>query len=154
MLPSVKIDAPMENSALRSATGKEWVNSSEGQQAKRDNPKGFMNVRLRILAYDAAVKQDQMQQAKLSIMAEGAKHAAMAQGKASVPAAQKSPTETINFKDAGPQLRQQIAAQAGLDASADSEMDAADRLKEHLQPPAPPPAAGTPPGKKSKPPVQ
>jgi len=154
LLPSVKIDAPMEDNALRSATGKEWVNSSEGQQAKRDNPPGFMNVRLHILAHDAAVEANQMKQAKQAIMMEGAKHAAMAQGKATVPAAKKAPSETINFKDAGPQLREQIAAQAGLDASADSEMDAADRLKEHLQPPAPPPAAGTPPGKKSKPPVQ
>jgi hypothetical protein len=84
---------------------------------------------------------------------EGAKHAAMAQGKATVSPQKKDPTETINFKDLGPHGRQQLGAQAGLDLTADSEMDAADRLKEHLQPPAPPPAAGTPPGK-SKAPVQ
>lgn len=153
LLPSEKIDPQIEDDALRAKTGKAWLNSSEGQQAKQDFPQGFMNVRLHVLAHDKAAQQKQMEQAKMAIMAEGAKHAAMAQGKASVPAPKKHPTETINYKDAGPELKEQIAAEAGYDVRGDVEMDAADRLAPHLTPPAPPPA-GAKPGKSSKPPVQ
>ena len=125
----------------------EQVGDAATQQAHRDDPEGYMNVRLRAIALDAAGKSAAVENAKMSVQLEGAKHGAIAAAKAAVPAQTKSPSETINFKDAGPHLREQIAAQAGLDASADSEMDAADKIKPHLTPPTPPT-----PGK--KPPVQ
>jgi hypothetical protein len=135
--PSVPPDPPMENSQLRSLTGKAWINSPEGKQAKRDNPQGYMNVRLRVLAHDAAVKSNQMEQAKLSVLAEGAKEAAKAHGKASAERP-KSPSETINYKDAGPTVKLQMEAQAGLDGTADAALNTAKALQPPKQPNAPP----------------
>jgi hypothetical protein len=133
---SVKIDPEVDDNQTEAQTCQDWMNSPEGQQAKRDNPQGYMNIRLHFLAHKQAAQQQQMDAAKTQIMAKGALASVEAHAKESAkpPKPGKTPSETINFKDAGPHLREQIAAQAGLDASADSEMDAADRMAPHIRP--------------------
>jgi hypothetical protein len=73
-----------------------------------------MNVRLHALAHKKQVQQAQQaamqQQMMPQLLMEKAKHAGQA----------KSPSETINYKDAGPSVRLQMEAQAGLDGHADA----------------------------------
>jgi len=111
--PSVPIDEEFDDHAAEYAACKDWINSSVGQQAKRENQDGFLNVRLHALQHQAQMQkaqQAQVQQAMLpQLILEKAKHSGQA----------KSPSETINFKDLGPSGRLQVAAQAGLDIHAD-----------------------------------
>lgn len=113
MLPSVEIDPDFDDHQAELTACKDWINSPVGQQAKRENPDGFMNVRLHALAHQKMVQQAQqaaIQQAMMpQLIMEKAKHSGQA----------KSPAESIQYKDLGPSGRIQLAAQAGIDVHAD-----------------------------------
>ena len=51
MNPSVPIDPDFDDNAAELKTGTDWINSAEGQKQKKENPQGFMNVRLHLLAH-------------------------------------------------------------------------------------------------------
>jgi hypothetical protein len=122
--PSVPIDPDFDNNAVELKSGTDWINSAAGQQAKVENTEGFMNVRLHLLMHQQAVDGENQQKMTQAVQVEGAKAKAKAMG-----VKQKSPAESINFKDAGPALRIQIAKQAGLNALPD---EAANLAEENL----------------------
>jgi len=62
MTSSIPIDAEMDDNAAEAEAGKTWVNSSEGQKQKRENPTGFANVRFHILEHLKVVQQQEMAQ--------------------------------------------------------------------------------------------
>lgn len=127
--PSIGIDEDFDVNPVELKAGTDWVNSREGQQAKIDNPDGFMNVRLHLLLHKAAddkAKQGQMSQA---IQVEAGKAVAKRAGEH-----QKQPSESITYKDAGPSMRIQMARQAGLDARAD---EASNVVDDNMQQPEP-----------------
>lgn len=111
---SVPIDPEVDDSGAEYIVCKGWCNSATGQQAKRDNKEGYMNVRLHMLAHKAQNEKDQQQQmqqqAQLFQMQEAAKHP---------PKEPKTVSESISFKDLGPSGQLQVGAQAGLDLRAD-----------------------------------
>jgi hypothetical protein len=114
LLPSVEIDPDFDLHDVEYATGKDWVNSPQGQQAKRENPEGFMNVKLHLKMHNQALQQAQQaqmqQQIQMLSASEQAKQAAKPK---------PTPSESIQFKDLGPSGRMQVGAQAGLDLHAD-----------------------------------
>jgi hypothetical protein len=120
MNPSVTIDVDFDDHQSEWETLKDWVNSSEGQDAKKSNPDGFLNVRLHGLLHKKELDQEQdaQQQQMLKMQAAAAQIKA-----ASTP--KKGPSESINFKDLGPSGKLQAAAQAGLDITADVASDLA-----------------------------
>jgi len=113
LMPSVEIDQEFDDHAAEYAACTDWINSPVGQQAKRENKDGFLNVRLHALAHKAEMQkaqQAQVQQAMIpQLVLEKAKHSGQ----------QKTPAESINFKDLGPSGKLQVGAQAGLDLHAD-----------------------------------
>ena len=132
--PSVPIDVDFDDHQAELTACTDWINSPTGQQAKRDNPDGFMNVRLHALAHKMQAGKDSQaamqQQLQPQLLLEQAKHSGQS----------KSPAESINFKDVlGPSGRIQIGAQAGLDLRADSEAAnlAGDTMGENTPPPKP-----------------
>jgi hypothetical protein len=131
--PSVPIDADFDNHAVELKAGTDWVNSSAGQQAKADNPEGFMNVRLHLLLHKAEMEKQKQQTMTEAVQLEAGKAQAKASGEKP-----KQPSETIAFKDLGPSGRLQVGKQAGLDLTADT---AADLAEEHMTPAAPQPSA-------------
>jgi hypothetical protein len=124
--PSVPIDPEVDDSQAEYTCCKNWLNSATGQQTKRDNPDGYQNVRLHMLAHKAQMQKDQKQamalQTQQMLLAEQAKHPPKTPQ-------QKNVSESINFKDLGPSGQLQVAAQAGIDITADV---AADLAKEHM----------------------
>ena len=108
-----------------------WINSAAGQRNQIENPYGFFNVELHALEHQNKAQQQAMQAQQQSMAGQ----LALEQSK-HPPKQPKSPTESINFKDLGPSGRIQLAAQAGLDVSADA---SADTVEEHMHP-SPPPA--------------
>lgn len=117
--PSVKIDPEVDDHATEAQACQDWMNSPEGQQAKRDDPRGYLNVRLHYLAHKQAAQNAQMQQAKMAVLAKGAMAAAEAHGKASAPLQEKRPAESINFKDLPTGGKLQMAALGGIDLAPD-----------------------------------
>lgn len=111
--PSVAIQR-YDNDAIELKSGIDWVNSPEGQQARKENPKGFLNVELHLGMHEARIAQktqaDVMQKLQVTAVTEKMKHPATAP---------KSPAESINFKDLGSSGKIQVGAQAGLDLRAD-----------------------------------
>lgn len=91
----------------------DWLNDPEGQQARRDNPDGFMNVELHADEHEARLNKTTQEKAKQALMPQ----LALEQAKHAPP---KSPSESINFKDLGPSGQLQLGKQAGLDLSADA----------------------------------
>ena len=124
--PSVPIDPEVDDSQAEYTVCKNWLNSPTGQQAKRDNPEGYMNVRLHMLAHKAQNTKDQQQAMQLQtqqmLLTEQAKHPP----KTVQP---KPVSESINFTDLGPSGKLQVGQQAGLDLTADV---AADLAAEHM----------------------
>lgn len=110
---SMPIDAKFDDNPTEFKAGKDWLNTSEGQNQKRTNPKGVLNVRLHLLSHGQAAQGDAQQAMQTSLqpqlLLEKAKHSGQ----------EKSPSESINFKDLGPQGKLQVAAQAGIDIHAD-----------------------------------
>jgi hypothetical protein len=123
---SIPIDPEFDDSAVEYKAGKDWINTPTGQQARVDNPDGFLNVRLHLLEHKAVL--DQADQGKLAqaVQVESAK--ALAKSKGDKP---KDPSESINYKDLGPSGRIQLAKRAGLDVTAD---EAANLADEHMPP--------------------
>ena len=140
--PSVPIDPDFDNHAVEFKAGQDWVNSAPGQQAKLDDPEGFMNVRLHLLMHKAAMDQAAQGQMAQAVQVEAAK--AMAKSKGDKP---KSPSESVTFKDAGPALRVEIAKGIGPGAAQAALADeAANLAEEHLnggQPPQSPNGGST-----------
>ena len=136
--PSVAIDPDFDNHAVELKAGTDWINCAAGQQAKLENPEGFMNVRLHLLLHKAAV--DQQNQAKMGQAVQAESLKAIAKSKGDKP---KSPSESVTFKDAGPALRVQIAQgispAAGQAALAD---EAANLAEENLNASKPQPQPG------------
>jgi hypothetical protein len=132
--PSVPIDADFDNHAVELKAGTDWVNSSAGQQAKADNPEGFMNVRLHLLLHGTEMEKQKQQTMTQAVQLEAGKAQAKASGEKP-----KQPSETIAFKDLGPSGKLQVGKQAGLDLTADT---AADLAEDHMTPPAPQPTGG------------
>ncbi len=132
--PSVGIDKDFDNNAVELKAGTDWINSGPGQQAKMDEPEGFLNVRLHLLLHKqalAAEKQGAMQEA---VQAESLK--AMAKSKGDKP---KDPAESINYKDLGPSGKIQLAKRAGLNVVADEAANLADQhMPPDQEPPQPP----------------
>ena len=60
---TLPIDPDFDDSAAEFEAGKRWMNDPEqGQKIKRENPSGFMNVRLHLLLHKQVVDQAQAQQ--------------------------------------------------------------------------------------------
>jgi hypothetical protein len=112
--PSIGIDDDFDNHAIEWKAGQDWVNSPAGLQAKVENQDGFMNVRLHLLMHKAAMNKEQQGQMAQAVQVEAAKAAAKRTGEHN-----KTPAESINFKDLGPSGKLQVGAQAGLDLHAD-----------------------------------
>lgn len=149
LLPSVTIQR-FDNDQVEFQAGVDWVNSQDGQTARRDNPKGFQNVELHLMAHNDRLQKKQQQAAQLKVMAEAAPEALKVQARAA--ADTKHPSETINFKDLGPSGQFQVGKQAGLDLSADASRKI---VQDHTQASTPQPPQAPPNGKpKSAPPVQ
>lgn len=128
--PSVAIDAVYDDNAVRFQAVKEWINSGLGQNAKRENKDGFLNVRLYGMAQQKMGEQKQQasaaQQLQMLAATEKAKQAAKPT---------KTPSESINFKDLGSSGKIQVGAQAGLDLRADEAHElAADTMGENEKP--------------------
>ena len=121
---SLQIDPEFDNNAVELAAGTKWINSAAGQQEKSENPEGFLNVRLHLLEHKAALAQAKQGEMAQAVQVESAK--AMAKAKGDKP---KDPSESINYRDAGPSMKIQIAKRAGMDATADV---ASDLVSENL----------------------
>lgn len=139
LIPSVPIDVEFDDHQAELSACTDWINSPTGQQAKRDNADGFMNVRLHALSHKQQVQQAQeaaMQQAlKPELLKEQAKHSGQ----------ETKPSESIAFKDLGPSGKIQVGDQAGLDLRADSAAElAGDTMGENNPPPKPAPTKPSP----------
>lgn len=138
--PIIKIKPEDDNTQMVTVL-KNWLNSPEGCQQDEDNPDGTQHVRLLLAQRQKLAQgeqQQQQQQAMLpELILEKAKHSGQ----------QRTPAESINYKDVGPSMRIQIAAQAGLDARGDEAANAAHETIEDSRPDAPP--GGKPPGDSS-----
>lgn len=124
--PSVDIDPIFDVHDVEFKAGQDWINSPAGQQAKREDPDGFMNVRLHLMLHQAQIQKAAQAKVMQAVTMESLKAKAKASGTKQPD--KKTPSETINFKDLGPSGQFQVAAQAGLDISADV---AADLTGEH-----------------------
>jgi hypothetical protein len=61
--PTIPIDPVFDDNGAEWEAGKTWINDPElGQKEKRENPDGFMNVRLHLLQHKGQVDQAQAQQ--------------------------------------------------------------------------------------------
>jgi hypothetical protein len=56
MLSSVPIDPQIDDNAAEAESGKIWMRGPAGQKAKVEKPAWYMNVRVHVLAHDAAAK--------------------------------------------------------------------------------------------------
>ena len=80
--PSVAIDPEVDDHPTEGETCAEWMRSPEGQQAKRENPRGYLNVRLHFLLHRRAGQQKQQEQAGQLIQQAGALEVAKSKAKA------------------------------------------------------------------------
>lgn len=71
LLPSIPPDFELDNHAVEEIEGKKWANSEAGQTARRDNPAGFENAKLHIMAHEQMNKAKQLQMAIVSKGIEG-----------------------------------------------------------------------------------
>jgi hypothetical protein len=125
--PSVPIDPDFDNHSIEFKAGQDWINSAQGQQAKLEDPDGFMNVRLHLLLHKA--QMDKAQQGQIAQAAQAEVIKAKAKASATKP---KDPAESINYKDLGPSGRIQLAKRAGLNVVPD---EAASLTESHLPQP-------------------
>lgn len=68
LLPSFAPDWDLDNHAVEGTEGKKWANSEAGQAARRDNPAGFENVKLHIMAH---MQMEKAQQLQMALTAKG-----------------------------------------------------------------------------------
>jgi hypothetical protein len=123
---------PLDNPAAELPFFIQWVYSPAGQRNKYSNHLGYANVEL----YAVDLQQRAQQAAQAAQQQAMAPQMAIEQAKKTPQ--QRHPSESIQFKDLGPQGKIQLAAQAGLDVTADA---AADLTDEHMQPPPQAPEA-------------
>ena len=116
--PSVGIDIDIDKHDQEAEVAHDWLLSQAGLRVKKDDPQAYLNVKLHFLLHTDQVKQAQAQAMKTQVQAETAKEVIKQQAKANAEKP-KTPSETINFKDLGPHGQQQVAAQAGIDITAD-----------------------------------
>lgn len=91
---TIPVDPISDDHAVEGAECRRWLNSDEGQTAKRNEPDWFFNVQAHLQEHDA----------------EAAKKTANAQP--------KPPSESINYKDLTPAGKAQMAGQAGIQEDA------------------------------------
>jgi hypothetical protein len=120
--------SPLDNAQAELAIYMGWRNSPAGQREKDENPNGFLNVELYTLSLQQIVQQAAQAQADQAIAPQMKLEALKKQ---KVPS---HPAESIAFKDLGPSGKMQLAAQAGLDVSAD---EAANTAEDAITPPQP-----------------
>jgi len=119
---------PLDDVAKEYPFFQSWIYSQGGQQMRFERPSGYLNVEL------YAMKLQQMMKSQIAEAQAAQVKPQLAIEAAKKQVSPKSPTESIAFKDLGPQGKIQLAKQAGLDVSADM---AADMTEEHMvhQPP-------------------
>lgn len=122
---------PLDDASKELPFYQTWLWSPAGQRAIDNNPEGLLNVEL----YALNLQQKQQQAAAAAADAAIAPQAKLEMVKKQQ--TPKQPSESINYKDAGPSVRLQMEQQAGLDGSADA---AADMAEEQLNPSPQPPA--------------
>lgn len=62
-MPSIAPDDVLDNHQVEEQAGIEWANSEAGQKARAENPPGFENVKLHIMAHQQMRKMKELQQA-------------------------------------------------------------------------------------------
>ncbi|MCI0725039.1 MAG: hypothetical protein L0338_39655 [Acidobacteria bacterium] len=65
-IPSVPVDAVVDNHQVEAEVCRRFLNSPEGQLAKYENPGGYANVRAHLMAHDEQAMQRALQQAMLA----------------------------------------------------------------------------------------
>ena len=130
MFKSTEQPGPLDNIALELTFFQDWIASPAGQRNRFSNATGFLNVELYAINLQQLAQQAAQSQAMQSI----APQAMIEKIKKTPP--QKNPAEqiTFNYKDFGPSGKAQAAAMLGIDAHADSAVEAVD---EATTPPAP-----------------
>lgn len=118
---------------------KQWKASPDGRRERRENPDGYMNTELHAKLHEARLQQTQQTAAQQAVLVQAGPKMLEAKAKAESKT-DKSPTESIAFKDLGPSGRLQLAAQAGLDIKADVAGEMAEKLSAPPAPAEPPPA--------------
>lgn len=63
---SVPVDEVLDDHASHFAAGQEWAASAEGSRARKENPQGFLNVKLHIAQHQQIMQQQQLAQAQLA----------------------------------------------------------------------------------------
>ncbi len=96
--PTIPIDPIFDDSQAEWQAGLRWVNDEAGQKAKKENPGGFLNVRLHLLQHKQVVDQQQAQQMQQQM---ALKHGAPSQPD---PQAQAAKAELL--KDASDAIKQ------------------------------------------------
>lgn len=128
-MPSQK-PSPIDKLDLELPFFVEWCYSPVGQRSKEKYPAGYMNVELYIIGLQQAVQQNADQQAMKAMAPQ------MMIEKMKKQPQERHPSESIQYKDLGPSGRMQLAAQAGIDVSADVADDVTHEQM-NPQPPAP-----------------
>lgn len=131
MLSSSRKPSPLDQADLEFPFFMEWLYSPSGQLNKENNKAGYLNVELYAMILQKQVQQSEQQKMQAQIMPQ------LMIEKAKKAPTQKSPGESINFKDLGPWGRLQLAAQAGIDIHADVSSDLAHEQMGSPQPPQP-----------------
>jgi hypothetical protein len=79
--PSVPIDPFSDDSPVEFQAGIEWMNSIEGQSAKEENPKGYLNVKLHLILHQQDSQKKAVAGAATSTQAQAAQVGAVADAK-------------------------------------------------------------------------
>jgi hypothetical protein len=108
--PTIGIDELLDDHELEFQTCFDWANSDQGQQARKENPAGFENVRLHAQMHVQAIQAKKQNAAK-------------------------PPSASISFKDLSPSGKVQLAAQDNIQLDpneivAKEQQDRADKAAE------------------------
>lgn len=79
--PSVPIDPFSDDSAAEFQECIEWMNSLEGQAAKEENPKGYLNVKLHAILHQQDARKKSLASGATAVQAQAAQVGAVAQAK-------------------------------------------------------------------------
>lgn len=130
-MPSRK-PSPLDQPDMEFPFFMEWLYSPKGQLNKEVHPEGFLNVELYAMGLQQQIQQNQQQQMQSQMMPQ------LIIEKAKKAPTQRHPSESINFKDLGHAGKVQLAAQAGLDITADAASDLASEQMGNPEPPEAP----------------
>lgn len=70
-VPTVDVDAELDDHTTHMQTIQEWAASPAGRKAREENPQGYLNVKLHFMKHQQIVAQQQMQQQMAKATAEG-----------------------------------------------------------------------------------